>query len=207
MARSLDAGAFAQHYCSYESDDKARIGERKLINSLKDDEKFEDPHFKADGTSLYYDPLHPPQYGIPPDVVNWPRISEVGSIKGLIEPIPINETNGGLVQGALRDRWFLCALGLLNTPDKVKRVLVSSECADKGIYTVKFFKSGRWRYVHVDDRIPCGRNGTPHFARSVDPSETWVMVVEKAYAKLHGCYEALAGGTLDESLELSLIHI
>ena len=64
MARSLDAGAFAQHYCSYESDDKARIGERKLINSLKDDEKFEDPHFKADGTALYYDPLHPPKYGI-----------------------------------------------------------------------------------------------------------------------------------------------
>ena len=53
MARSLDAGAFAQHYCSYESDDKARIGERKLISSLKDDEKFEDPHFKADGTALY----------------------------------------------------------------------------------------------------------------------------------------------------------
>ena len=151
MARSLDAGAFAQHYCSYETDDKARIGERKLINTLKDDEKFEDPQFKADGTSLYYDPLHPPVYGIPPDVVNWPRLSEVGSIKGLVEPVPINETNGGMVQGALRDRWFLSALGLLNTVDKVKRVLVSAECADKGIYTVKFFKSGRWRYVHVDD--------------------------------------------------------
>ena len=201
MARSLDAGAFAQHYCSYETDDKARIGERKLVNTLKDDEKFEDPQFKADGTSLYYDPLHPPVYGIPPDVVNWPRLSEVGSIKGLIEPVSINEVNGGMVQGALRDRWFLCALGLLNTVDKVKRVLVSSECADKGIYTVKFFKSGRWRYVHVDDRIPCGRNGTPHFARSINTNEVWVMVVEKAYAKLHGCYEALAGGTLDEAME------
>ena len=55
---------------------------------------------------------------------------------------------------------------------------------------------GRWRYVHVDDRIPCGRNGTPHFARSINTNEVWVMVVEKAYAKLHGCYEALAGGTL-----------
>ena len=59
MARSLDAGAFARHYVSYESDDKARIGERKLVNTLKDDEKFEDVHFKADGTALYYDPLHP----------------------------------------------------------------------------------------------------------------------------------------------------
>lgn len=201
MARSLDVGAFPHLYHDYASDDAAKLGERKLLAPLAPGTKYEDAHFPADGTSLYYDPLHPPRYGIPPAAVTWARLSDEGTITGLVEPVVVNENNGGIVQGALRDRWFLQALGLLHTKDQVKRVLVSSNCKDRGIYTVKFYKSGRWRYVHVDDRIPCGKNGTPHFARSRDPNETWVMIVEKAYAKLHACYEALASGGLEEGLE------
>ena len=41
----------------------------------------------------------------------------------------------------------------------------------------------------------------PVFARtSGAQQEAWLMVVEKAFAKLHGCYEALAGGQVASAL-------
>lgn len=41
----------------YESDAAATAAEAALVASV---EKWEDPDFKADGSSLYKDPFHPP---------------------------------------------------------------------------------------------------------------------------------------------------
>ena len=38
------------------------------------------------------------------------------------------------------------------------------------------------------------------YAHCSDPSEFWVPLMEKAYAKLHGSYEMLNGGSMAESL-------
>ena len=56
------------------------------------------------------------------------------------------------------------------------------------------------RYVHVDDLVPCNRAGRVHYARTFEPNETWLMLAEKAYAKLHGCYENLTLGSLESGL-------
>ena len=45
--------------------------------------------------------------------------------------------------------------------------------------------------VVIDDRLPCDDNGEPIFATSEVPNEIWVMLLEKAFAKAMGCYEAL----------------
>ena len=84
--------------------------------------------------------------------------------------------------------------------DQSKALIVSDSLRGKGIYTVKFFKNGKWVYVHVDDRVPCNFSGDIYFSRSKDVNEMWVVIIEKAYAKLHGCYEALAGGMIDYAL-------
>lgn len=62
-----------------------------------------------------------------------------------------------------------------------------------------------WNYVIIDDQIPVyGYNGNkagkPFFARCKNPDELWVSLIEKAYAKLHGNYEALIGGYIDVAL-------
>ena len=44
---------------------------------------------------------------------------------------------------------------------------------------MRFFKNGQWRNVVIDDRIPCDQTGTPIYARSRDPTEIWVCLVEK----------------------------
>jgi hypothetical protein len=54
--------------------------------------------------------------------------------------------------------------------------------------------------VVVDDWIPCEARGKPAFATSRKVNELWVSILEKAYAKLHGSYEALEGGVVQDAL-------
>ncbi|KAL6976809.1 Calpain-type cysteine protease dek1 [Sarracenia purpurea var. burkii] len=59
---------------------------------------------------------------------------------------------------------------------------------------------GEWVPVVIDDWIPCESPGKPAFATSRKGNELWVSILEKAYAKLHGSYEALEGGLVQDAL-------
>jgi calpain-15 len=69
----------------------------------------------------------------------------------------------------------------------------------EGIYTVRFCKGGEWVTVTIDDYFPCFLMGQPIFSRS-NGNELWVLILEKAYAKLHGSYYALRGGWVNEGM-------
>jgi len=114
---------------------------------------------------------------------------------------PIFHTGSGIKQGALGNRYFINALRLLSCrPQLLSRLLVSEKYASQGLYTLKFNKAGKWRYVHIDDRVACRQSGAVNFCRNRNPNETFGMLLEKAYAKLHGCYEALNYGTVEKLL-------
>lgn len=71
----------------------------------------------------------------------------------------------------------------------------------KNLYVLRFFKEFKWRYVILDDRLPCAKsNAQPVFGKCKNIHELWVPLIEKAYAKLHGCYEALISGFIDDAL-------
>lgn len=44
-------------------------------------------------------------------------------------------------------------------------------CLPKGIYTLKLFKEGSWRYLHVDDRLPCSPSRALQFCSCRDPNQ------------------------------------
>jgi hypothetical protein len=76
----------------------------------------------------------------------------------------------------------------------------SAEVLSKsGAYILRFFQDGVWTPVIIDDRIPCQDRG-PCFASSAQRNEIWIPLLEKAYAKRFGSYEALEGGHVSDAL-------
>eukprot|EP00753_Platysulcus_tardus_P015043 PLAT4738.1.p2 GENE.PLAT4738.1~~PLAT4738.1.p2 ORF type:complete len:574 (-),score=302.24 PLAT4738.1:105-1790(-) len=192
---------FKTYYVEYKDDDEARAGEDALIEEMTT-ELWEDAAFPANGDSLYVDGTRPPRGALPADLVDWNRINQ-GEIEGCDTPVTFADGSsaGDVIQGQLGDCWFLGALSVVAMRESLlKKVFVSDRNRAKGIYTLKFNKDGIWRYVHIDDRIPCDRGGKPLYAKGKDPNETWVMLIEKAYAKIHGSFRALVGGYIDYGL-------
>lgn len=69
---------------------------------------------------------------------------------------------------------------------------MTQEVNGAGIYLVKFFVNGVESPVIIDDYLPT-KNNKPCYANSRD-GELWVMLLEKAWAKLHGSYSRTEGG-------------
>jgi hypothetical protein len=111
---------------------------------------------------------------------------------------------GDVVQGALTNTWFLGAASALSTrPELLASLFVdhSPACETYGVYTVRLYKNGMWNNVVIDDKLPVTTDGHFLFSRCKDPSELWLPLLEKAYAKLHGCYECLMQGSVQFALQ------
>jgi calpain len=108
---------------------------------------------------------------------------------------------GDIKQGVLGDCWLLGSLLIQSTnPDLLKNLIVY-DGIEHGFAVFQFFKNGRWQNVIVDTRIPySSQTKTILYGHCADPFEFWVPLMEKAYAKLHGTYEMLHGGQMNECL-------
>jgi hypothetical protein len=154
---------------------------------------------------------------------SWGRVGDAGavSLTGRVSDLEL------VPSFHFRDEWFLGALGAAGTccgeealfgTEGAERCLATDPSAPWGIYPRVFwdpalrkkgihcfrFWKGQWVYVLVDDRIPVASDGRPLGSYGMTPDgkfDSFVMLVEKAYAKLHGCYEALSGGFTDDALE------
>ncbi|KAI0242490.1 Calpain-A [Lamellibrachia satsuma] len=108
-------------------------------------------------------------------------------------------------QGALGNCWFVAAAVTLATkPNLLHRVVPADQGFEKdyaGIFHFFFWRFGRWQEVVIDDRLPVKFGKFLLFARNrQQTNEFWCALLEKAYAKLHGSYEALRSGKIQDAL-------
>ncbi|KAH9111732.1 hypothetical protein LEN26_006865 [Aphanomyces euteiches] len=171
----------------------------KILKMLKDDKlKWQRPKYASETKSVLEETNNDEEY---PETNDEPLFCEEGEL------FTKSASSGDVIQGRLGDCWFLGAISVLATRMEllIQAFWREDQYKQHGIFICRFMKDFSWHYVIIDDRIPVfeynnNRAGKPFFARCSDPNELWVPLLEKAYAKLHGSYEALIGGYIDVAL-------
>ncbi|XP_043560888.1 calpain-5-like isoform X2 [Chiloscyllium plagiosum] len=160
---------------------------------------FEDPYFPATTESLFYSKS-------PPGPIEWRRPQELcESPRLFVDGISSHDLN----QGQLGNCWFVAACSCLALRDNLwQKVIPDWKKQDwspkkpnnyAGIFHFRFWRFGEWIDVVVDDRLPT-MDEKLLFCHSSSKEEFWSALLEKAYAKLAGCYEALDGGNTGDAI-------
>jgi hypothetical protein len=154
--------------------------------------RFVDPHFAPHDSSLGS-----------ADFKNysWKRLEGAKLVGGAIAP-------GDIDQGNLGDCWFLSAMAALaEDTEKVKDIFRHPTTEEDmlrehaaGAFRVTINKHGWWHHLVLDDLIPHTCSGFAFAGNAQDPTELWVALLEKAYARVHGNYNSIVSGDPVEGL-------
>ncbi|XP_067874967.1 calpain-9 [Heterodontus francisci] len=162
---------------------------------------FEDLQFPATNSSIH-GPRGASQLNIA--ITGWMRPQEICANPQFIVD---GTTRTDICQGSLADCWFLSVVACLSLNKHVmKQVLPPDQGFGEGYtgrFRFKFWQYGQWIEVVVDDRLPTN-NKKLQFLYSKDNNEFWSPLLEKAYAKLKGCYMSLyLGYPLEAMVDLT----
>uniref|UniRef100_UPI0037E86353 calpain-5-like n=1 Tax=Semicossyphus pulcher TaxID=241346 RepID=UPI0037E86353 len=160
---------------------------------------FEDTLFPTSDQSLFYQSNRIGR-------ITWKRPKDLCSNPQLfVDGISAHD----LHQGQLGNCWFVAACSSLASREALWQKVIPDWKSQEwdhekpesyaGIFHFRFWRFGEWVDVVIDDQLPTA-NGELVYCHSNDSNEFWSALVEKAYAKMCGCYEALDGGNTADAL-------
>ncbi|XP_018327230.1 calpain-C isoform X2 [Agrilus planipennis] len=168
--------------------------ERIRRSCLKRGELWEDPDFPATQSSVFY-------HQTPPFQFTWKRPKDICARPEFVQDGP---AQFDIIPGKMGDRWLVSCLGVLYLNKGLfYRVVPADQSFGPeqyaGVFRFRVWWCGEWTEVLVDDRLPTV-HGRLAFLQAQQSDHFWPGLLEKAYAKLHGSYEALKYGTLLDGL-------
>ena len=112
-----------------------------------------------------------------------------------------------IVQGLLGSCWFLAGLAAVTERELLQEFCLTAQDDKRGIYEFTFYPEqadGNRQPIKVcvDSRLPIRVEDNKEsrsseivaYTRARQDGELWPILIEKAYAKLYGSYEAINGG-------------
>lgn len=163
--------------------------------------KFTDVEWDDKNVALYVDKEKPGYDCTVTAPADWKRLSDIlpdaKLFTGDAKPTDI-------VQGGMGTCFLLGAMGSFAADaKKIKHMFVKADF-EVGVFGVRFCVDGEWTYVIIDDVMPVAGSEDEGYrliyATGKDPNEVWVPLLEKAYCKLHTCYEMCDGGHQNEAV-------
>ena len=109
-----------------------------------------------------------------------------------------------IIQGGLGDCYFLSAVAALcEYPELIEKLFYIKEKSKEHCYGCYYRINGIWQLVLIDDYFPCYGSWGKNFAfSSTNGKELWVVLLEKAWAKLNGSYAKAIGGEPHEVFDV-----
>ena len=135
--------------------------------------------------------------------IQWARVEDIfGSKNYHVFYDGIN--NEDIIQGELGDCYFLSAVAAIcKYPQLVEKLFLIKAKSNEHCYGCYYRINGIWKLVLIDDYIPCYGSWGKNFAFTrTNGNELWVVLLEKAWAKLNGCYARVIGGEAHEIFDL-----
>ena len=94
---------------------------------------------------------------------------------------------------------MLSAVTSVDEGELVENIVYSrpDDFQQHGVFTCRFYVEGAWVEVITDTRVPCVHHEQsdkflPVYSRSSNKKELWITLIQKAYAKALGSYEAVS---------------
>lgn len=114
-----------------------------------------------------------------------------GTVTGTLEVNGVSADD--IAQGQAGDCYLLAALSSIakQNPKVIENAIHQKP---DGTYTVRFYEDKKPVDVTIDGKLPKDRWGSLEYASGTNHSELWPALIEKAYAKWKGGYDAIGNG-------------
>ncbi|PSN35671.1 Calpain-D [Blattella germanica] len=182
-------------------EDKALENLKQILELCKaNDKAYVDDSFPPTPKSLYYNP----QTVKKSKVSKWLRPHEIktgvdGGVDWTVFRTPLPSD---ISQGLLGNCWLLSSLAVLaEREDLLRKIITTRDVCKFGAYLVRLCKNGKWTTILIDDLFPCDEHGQLLYSKA-ERKQLWVPLIEKAAAKLFGCYESLEAGRTLEGMSI-----
>ena len=124
--------------------------------------------------------------------IEWKRAQDIFAEPQLYEGIISIDD---IKQGKIGNCYFLSAIAAMcEFPRLISQTIISKDVSEDGFYQVLMFIDGEFQIVYLDDYFPCIKGTNILYFAKPNSFELWVILLEKAWAKVNGGYLNIISG-------------